>query len=300
MFHRRSLPPRLASRQQKDHAKMSLEGMGDRSRERMMISMERCLTTLLAPLGRAVLRFCTACGRCLLFLTETVRKGLFPPYYGTQIGQQMLQIGYHSLPVIGLTSVFTGAVLALQSYTGFSRFSAESALPTLVVLCMTRELGPVIAGLMFAGRVGATIAAEIGTMKVTEQIDALSTLSTCSYKYLYWPRILAGLVTLPLLVLVADILGVLGGYFVSVHQLGFRGEQYLKMTRQFLIAEDVISGLIKAAFFGLSTSLMGCYYGARSTGGAAGVGRTTMNAVVASSILILCLNYLLTTILFHK
>lgn len=264
------------------------------------MNAEAFLAAVFAPLGRAVLRLCAACGRCLLFLVKTLQKGLFPPYYGSQIGQQMLQVGYYSLPVIGLTSVFTGAVLALQSYTGFSRFSAESALPTLVVLCMTRELGPVIAGLMFAGRVGATMAAEIGTMKVTEQIDALSTLSTCSYKYLYWPRILAGFITLPLLVLVADILGVLGGYIVAVHQLGFRGEQYLKMTRQFLVSEDVISGLIKAAFFGLSTALMGCYNGSRSTGGAAGVGRTTMNSVVASSILILCLDYLLTTVLFHK
>lgn len=254
----------------------------------------------LAIIGRGTLGFCRACGRCVLFLSQTFRKGLFPPYYGAQIGQQMIQVGFLSLPVIGLTAAFTGAVLALQSYTGFSRFSAQSALPTLVVLCMTRELGPVIAGLMFAGRVGATMAAEIGTMKVTEQIDALQTLSTCSYKYLYWPRILAGLTTLPLLVFIADILGVLGGYLVAVYQLDFSGTQYLKMTREFLTAGDVISGLIKSAFFGVSTALMGCYYGARSTGGAAGVGRTTMNAVVSSSIAILCLDYILTTVLFHK
>lgn len=254
----------------------------------------------LAIIGRGTLGFCRACGRCVLFLSQTFRKGLFPPYYGAQIGQQMVQVGFLSLPVIGLTAAFTGAVLALQSYTGFSRFSAQSALPTLVVLCMTRELGPVIAGLMFAGRVGATMAAEIGTMKVTEQIDALQTLSTCSYKYLYWPRILAGLTTLPLLVFIADILGVLGGYLVAVYQLDFSGTQYLKMTREFLTAGDVISGLIKSAFFGVSTALMGCYYGTRSTGGAAGVGRTTMNAVVSSSIAILCLDYILTTVLFHK
>lgn len=255
---------------------------------------------VLEQVGSWTLGVCEALGRCLVFLGRTFQKGVLPPYYGSQIGHQMMQVGFDSLPVIGLTSFFTGAVLALQSYTGFSRFSAESALPMLVVLCITRELGPVIAGLMFAGRVGATMAAEIGTMKVTEQIDALSTLSTCSYKFLYWPRILAGLVTLPLLVLVADVLGVLGGYTVAVTQLGFKGTQYLKMTRQFLMAEDVTAGLIKAAFFGVSTALMGCFYGARSTGGAAGVGRTTMNAVVSSSIAVLCLDYLLTMILFHK
>jgi phospholipid/cholesterol/gamma-HCH transport system permease protein len=213
---------------------------------------------------------------------------------------QYINIGFYSVPVIGLTSVFTGAVLALQSYTGFSRFSAQSALPTLVVLCITRELGPVIAGLMFAGRVGATIAAEIGTMKVTEQIDALSTLSTSSHKFLYWPRILAGVVTMPVLAFIADIIGVMGGAIVSVMKLGFSLEQYMKMTIRYLTAEDVASGLIKAAFFGLSTALLGCFHGAKSKGGAAGVGRATMNAVVMSSISILCLDYILTTLLFHK
>lgn len=213
---------------------------------------------------------------------------------------QCINIGFYSVPVIGLTSVFTGAVLALQSYTGFSRFSAQSALPTLVVLCITRELGPVIAGLMFAGRVGATIAAEIGTMKVTEQIDALSTLSTSSYKFLYWPRILAGLIAMPILALIADIIGVMGGAVVSVTQLGFNLEQYLKMTVRYLTMEDVVSGLVKAAFFGLSTTLLGCFHGARSKGGAAGVGKATMDAVVMSSISILCLDYILTTFLFHK
>lgn len=211
-----------------------------------------------------------------------------------------MDIGFYSMPVIGLTAIFTGAVLALQSYTGFSRFSAQSAVPTIVVLSVTRELGPVIAGLMFAGRVGATVAAEIGTMKVTEQIDALSTLSTNCYRYLYWPRIFAGLLTLPMLVFVADIIGVMGGYVVSVLQLGVNGQQYLKMTAQYLMAEDVISGLVKAMFFGLATATMGCFQGARSEGGAAGVGRATMNAVVISSILILCLNYALTTIFFHQ
>jgi phospholipid/cholesterol/gamma-HCH transport system permease protein len=230
----------------------------------------------------------------------TVFNGLRPPYYWRQIIQQIVDVGFYSIPVIGLTAIFTGAVLALQSYTGFSRFSAESALPMLVVLCITRELGPVISGLMFAGRVGATMAAEIGTMKVTEQIDAMSTLSTCCYRYIYWPRILAGLITLPLLVFIFDIIGVLGGLIVSVCQLDFDAQQYMKMTRQFLQASDVTTGLIKSAFFGVSTALTGCFKGANSSGGSAGVGRATMNAVVMSSITILFLNYALTTIIFCK
>ncbi|GHS92081.1 ABC transporter permease [Alphaproteobacteria bacterium] len=254
----------------------------------------------LAYIGRGFLSFLQSCGKSALFLKKTVFCGLTRPYYGKQIRKQLMEIGFYSLPVIGLTSIFTGIVLALQSYTGFSRFSAQGALPTLVVLCVTRELGPVIAALMFSGRVGATIAAEIATMKVTEQIDALSTLSTCVYRYLYWPRILAGLLTLPLLVFIADVLGVFGGFLIAVYQLGFNAEQYLKRTVEFLTFEDVSFGLIKAAFFGVTTALMGCYQGANAKDGAAGVGRATMNAVVYSSIAVMFLDYLLTTILFHK
>lgn len=253
-----------------------------------------------AYVGQGAIRFFTSCGRSCLFLYRSFVEGLTPPYYGREIGSQLMEIGFDSLPVIGLTALFTGAVLALQSYMGFSRFSAQSALPTIVVVAITRELGPVIAGLMFAGRVGATIAAEIGTMKVTEQIDALTTLATSPYKYLYWPRIFAGMVSLPLLVFLADIIGIMGGYLVSTYSLNFSGTQYLKMTMRYLMAEDVMSGLVKAMFFGMATALMGCFQGARSQGGAAGVGRATMNAVVVSSIAILCLNYALTTVFFHK
>jgi phospholipid/cholesterol/gamma-HCH transport system permease protein len=189
-------------------------------------------------------------------------------------------------------------VLALQSYTGFSRFQAEGAIADVVVISLTRELGPVLAGLMVAGRIGAAMAAEIGTMRVTEQIDALTTLSTNPYKYLIVPRLLAGLLMLPLLVLVADIIGVAGGYVVSVYKLGFNPTTYINNTYDFLKAFDVVSGLIKAAAFGFIIALMGCYNGFHSKGGAQGVGSATTNAVVSSSILILAANYLLTAILF--
>lgn len=258
------------------------------------------LEKILSHIGKRFLTACRYCGTWFLFFYKSISSGVTPPFYWQQIWAQIVSIGFYSLPVIGLTAFFTGAVLALQSYTGFSRFSAQSAIPTIVVLSVTRELGPVIAGLMFTGRIGATIAAEIGTMKVTEQIDALSTLSTSCYKYLYFPRILAGFITLPILVFISDIIGVFGGFLISVYQLGFNPMQYLKMTEQYLTAEDVISGLIKAMFFGLATCVMGCYQGANSKGGAAGVGRATMNSVVMSSILILFLNYTLTTALFHK
>jgi phospholipid/cholesterol/gamma-HCH transport system permease protein len=191
-------------------------------------------------------------------------------------------------------------VLALQSYTGFSRFSAEGAVATVVVLSVTRELGPVISGLMVAGRVGAAIAAEIGTMRVTDQIDALTTLSTDPLRYLVLPRLLAGVITMPMLVLVADIIGVFGGYLVGVYKLGFNPQAYLNGTWQHLELIDLVSGLVKAAVFGFIVALMGCYQGYHSQGGAQGVGRATTHAVVSASILILLVDYLITAAFFSR
>jgi phospholipid/cholesterol/gamma-HCH transport system permease protein len=191
-------------------------------------------------------------------------------------------------------------VLALQSYTGFARFSAESAVPNVVVVSITRELGPVLAALMVAGRVGAAMAAEIGTMRVTEQIDALDTLATNPFKYLIAPRLIAGLTMMPLLVLIADVIGVFGGYVVSVYKLGFNPYVYLKNTVDFMEVLDVVSGLVKASVFGFIITLMGCYHGYNSRGGAEGVGAATTNAVVSASILILSFNYLITEMFFSK
>jgi len=233
------------------------------------------------------------------FLFHSLSQGLRPPYYPRHILRQFFEIGYLSLPVVGLTALFTGMVLALQSYTGFSRFNAENAIASVVVLSITRELGPVLGGLMVAGRIGASIAAEIGTMRVTEQIDALISLSTNPRKYLIAPRLLAGVIMLPLLVIVADIIGVLGGYMVSIYRLDFNSANYLKQTFDFMKMEDVTSGLIKAAVFGFIITLMGCYYGFNSKGGAEGVGKATTQAVVSSSILILIANYFLTSLLFE-
>jgi phospholipid/cholesterol/gamma-HCH transport system permease protein len=189
-------------------------------------------------------------------------------------------------------------VLALQSFTGFSRFSAESAIPNVVVLSITRELGPVLAGLMVSGRIAASIAAELGTMRVTEQVDALTTLSTNPFKYLVTPRLIAGISMMPILVFIADVIGVLGGYVVSVYKLGFNASNYLQNTYDFVEFNDVFSGLVKAAVFGFIITLMGCYHGYYSKGGAQGVGQATTNAVVSASILILCFNYILTEIFF--
>jgi phospholipid/cholesterol/gamma-HCH transport system permease protein len=254
----------------------------------------------LAAVGRATLALCQSVGDLVLFAAQAIVGGLRGPLYPRQIVRQMLDIGFYSLPVVGLTAIFTGMVLALQSYTGFSRFEAASAIPTIVVLSVTRELGPVLAGLMVAGRVGASMAAEIGTMRVTEQIDALTTLSTDPLRYLVFPRLVAGLLMLPLLVVVADIIGVMGGFLVSVYKLGFGSIEYINRTLEFLEPQDVVSGLVKAAVFGFLVALMGCYQGYHSKGGAQGVGAATTKAVVSASILILTANYIVTELFFSR
>jgi phospholipid/cholesterol/gamma-HCH transport system permease protein len=254
----------------------------------------------LAAVGAAFLSFLTGTGRLALFAGMSLATAFTPPFYPRSVLREMVNIGYFSLPVVGLTAIFTGMVLALQSYTGFSRFSAEGAVATVVVLSVTRELGPVISGLMVAGRVGAAMAAEIGTMRVTDQIDALTTLSTDPLRYLVLPRLLAGVITLPMLVLVADIIGVFGGYLVGVYKLGFNPQAYLNGSWQRLETVDVVSGLVKAAVFGFIIALMGCYQGYYSRGGAEGVGRATTYAVVSASILILLLDYVITAAFFGR
>jgi phospholipid/cholesterol/gamma-HCH transport system permease protein len=255
---------------------------------------------LLQPLGRTFLYGLESVGRFVLFAFRAVVLGLQPPYYPRLMLKQMVEIGYYSLPVVGMTAIFTGMVLALQTYTGFARFNAETAIPNVVVISICRELGPVLAGLMVAGRIGAAMAAELGTMRVTEQIDALTTLSTNPFKYLIAPRLIAGLTMLPLLVAIADIIGVFGGYLVSIYKLGFNPGTYLANTVNFVEFIDVFSGLVKAAVFGFVIALMGCYHGFHSRGGAQGVGKATTNAVVTASILILISNYIVTELFFSR
>jgi phospholipid/cholesterol/gamma-HCH transport system permease protein len=254
----------------------------------------------LASIGALTLAFLAATGRLARFAIETI-AGLFsPPFYPRLILRQIIEIGYYSLPVVGLTALFTGMVLALQSYVGFARFNAEGSIATVVVLSVTRELGPVIGGLMVAGRVGAAIAAEIGTMRVTDQIDALMTLSTDPLRYLVLPRLLAGLITLPFLVLVADIIGVFGGFLVATYKLGFNPASYLTQTQQHLETRDLVLGLVKASVFGFIVTLMGCYNGYYSRGGAEGVGHATTYAVVSASVIILLSDYFLTQAFFAR
>ena len=253
---------------------------------------------IFAAIGRMVLSYLAHTGRLAVFMLDAVTACFRPPIYWSLIIQQIMRIGYFSLPVVGLTAFFTGGALALQIYIGAARYGAEAFVPVVVLVGITRELGPVIAGLMVAGRVAAAIAAELGTMRVTEQIDALTTLATNPIKYLVAPRLIAAVISMPILVAVADSVGVFGGYVASTQSLGFTGAIYLKNTIDNVTYHDVSSGLIKAAVFGFIIALMGCYNGFHSKGGAQGVGAATTNAVVSASILILAANYLLTNLLF--
>lgn len=252
----------------------------------------------LATIGRSVMGLLAGVGRVSIYAGATVSHLFRPPFYPREFLIQLMQIGFLSLPVVGLTALFTGGALALQIYSGGARFNAEAVVPSIVAIGMVRELGPVLGGLMVAGRVAAAIAAEIGTMKVTEQIDALVTLSTNPLKYLTLPRVLAATLSLPLLVAIGDSIGIFGGYLVGTTRLGFNEANYIQNTVDFLEPWDVISGMIKGAVFGFIVAMMGCYHGMNSGKGAAGVGRATTNAVVSASILILASNYILTEVFF--
>lgn len=252
----------------------------------------------LASIGRSVLALLTAAGRITIFALRTLSHLFRPPYYPGEFGKQMLTIGYFSLPVVGMTALFTGAALALQIKAGGGSVASETLVPSVVAIGIVRELGPVLAGLMVAGRISSAIAAEIGTMRVTEQIDALTTLSTDPMKYLVLPRVLAALVALPLLVAVANVIGIMGGYLIAVGSFGFNPGAYIKNTMAYIDQISVVSSLVKAAVFGFILGLMGCYHGYNSGRGALGVGQATTNAVVASSILILAANYALTQAFF--
>ncbi|MBT9245212.1 ABC transporter permease [Gemmobacter fulvus] len=257
--------------------------------------------TILSPvahLGRMVLAAMASLGRVVIFAAQVVSHILRPPFYPREFAHALMQIGWFSLPVVGLTALFTGGALALQIYAGGARFSAEAVVPAIVAIGMVRELGPVLGGLMVAARVASSIAAEIGTMKVTEQIDALVTLSTNPMKYLAAPRVLAATLAVPVLVAVGDAIGIMGGWLVGVNRLGFNSAAYLKNTVDFLEVWDVSSGLLKGAAFGFLVALMGCYHGMNSARGAQGVGRATKSAVVSASVLIFAANYLLTEIFF--
>jgi phospholipid/cholesterol/gamma-HCH transport system permease protein len=256
------------------------------------------MTTIFDRIGRRFILFFEQTGIWFDALGRTVAWIFRPPYDIKEWFRQMVRVGVDSIPVVFLTTMFTGMVLALQTFTGFQRVNAEQFVASVVSLAMLRELAPVLVGLMVAGRIGSSMAAEIGTMKVTEQIDALKALATEPIQYLFVPRVIAGVVMLPFLCVLGDALGIYGGYLVAVKLLKTNPVIYKQNTFQFLSMTDVWSGLIKAGVFGLILTLTGCVRGYHTTGGAEGVGRSTTNAVVSASLIILLTDFFLTKILF--
>ncbi|UCD71388.1 MAG: ABC transporter permease [Syntrophobacterales bacterium] len=249
-------------------------------------------------IGVYFLRFLHESGRISILFGQTIFLIFRPPFNIREALSQMEEIGVRSIPVVVITSAFTGMVLALQTFTGFKRFNAETLVGTVVALSVTRELGPVLTGLMVSGRVGSAMAAELGTMRVTEQIDALYTLATNPVKYLVVPRFLASLVMVPVLVVFADVIGIMGGYFVSVKVLGTNPTVYIRRTWDYMELSDIYSGLLKACIFGMIMAIISCYQGFYTEGGAEGVGKATTRAVVLSCLVILISNYFITAILF--
>ncbi len=253
---------------------------------------------MIATLGKYTLASLREIGRISIFITRGVQCCFTPPFYFREILRHIISIGFYSLPIVGLTAIFAGMALALQMHVGFTRFNAEGAIASVVLIGITRELGPVFAGLMVAGRMSSSMAAEIGSMRVSEQIDALMTMSVDPYKFLVAPRIISSVLTMPFLVLIADIIGVMGGFLVATTLLDYSTGSYIAQTANNFELWDVLSGLFKAAAFGFSIAGFGCYHGFYSDLGARGVGRATTSAVVSSCIGILALNYLLTALFF--
>ena len=255
---------------------------------------------ILRNLGKYAYIFLQKIGKVTKFIILIFSNLFTPPTYGGEILKAFFQIGWMSLPVLGLTALFTGGALALQIYAGGSRFNAEQVVPAIVAIGMARELGPVLGGLIVAARVASSIAAEIATMKVTEQVDALITLSTDPIKYLAVPRVLAATISLPVLIAIGDSIGILGGYLVGINRLDFSSSTYLASTASMLQISDISSGLVKGAFFGFIISVSGCYCGFQSSNGAEGVGKATKSAVVAACVFILAANYILTEVFFNS
>jgi phospholipid/cholesterol/gamma-HCH transport system permease protein len=256
------------------------------------------MNSLFERFGRVFLRLFEQTGLWFRMLWRTMLWGVRPPFEVGEWMRQMVRVGVDSIPVVFLTAMFTGMVLALQTYIGFQRVHAENFVGSVVALAMLRELSPVLVGLMVTGRVGSSMAAEIGTMRVTEQIDALTALATEPVHYLFVPRVIAGIVMLPFLVILGDALGIGGGYLVGVKLMRANPVIYEHNTFQFLQMKDVWSGAIKASAFGLILTLTGCVRGYYTTGGAEGVGRSTTNAVVSASLIILLTDFFLTKVLF--
>lgn len=260
--------------------------------------MKDLLNNLFEVIGRPTQEFVLECGRMGILFFTTLFWMVRPPYRFRLLFKQMEEIGYKSVPVAVITTTFTGGILALQSYSSFKRFDAESLIGTMVAIALCRELSPILVGLIVAGRVGSAMAAELGSMRVTEQIDALYTLAVNPVQYLIVPRMMACFLVMPALTLIGDALGITGGYLVATKIYNLNPVTYIRSSFDYLTYEDVYSGLIKSAVFGIAIAIVGCYKGFYTQGGAVGVGRATTTAVVVSMMLILIIDYIMGALFF--
>lgn len=252
---------------------------------------------LIEQVGRFVLRYIGEMGRMLMFVLSSFAWLLRPPLRFYQIMKQLHFIGYKSTFVVVLTAGFTGMVLALQGYYSLRKFGSEGLLGSAVALSMIRELGPVLAALMVTARAGSAITAEIGIMRITEQIDALDTMAINPLQYLVAPKLVAGLIGVPLLVAIFDVVGIYGGYLVGVDLLGVSAGSYWTSIESAVEWKDVYGGILKSISFGLIVSWVCCYKGFYTRMSAEGLGTATTEAVVLSSVLILVWDYFLTSVL---
>ncbi len=247
--------------------------------------------------GRWVIDVVTDFGNVWLFLAEVLYKAVTPPYRFSLLLQQLYSVGFQSTLVVALVGAFTGAVLGVQSVYTLSKFGATAYTGSAVALSLIRELGPVLTALMVNGRAGSAMTAELGIMKISEQVDALRSMAVDPIRYLMVPRVLAGIISLPLLASLFNVVGILGGYVVSVGTLGISSGTFISQMMHAVKDVDVISGIVKATAFGLCISWLACYYGWTCGFGAVGVNRATTRAVVTASVVILVLDYFLTSIL---
>ena len=245
------------------------------------------ITNFFVDLGRKTYTFLYFWGGLANLAWQTIWQALLPPYKNDRVIEQIKKAGFDSLPIVSLVSLFIGFIFALQTAYFMQRIGSEIYIASLVALSLVRELGPVITALVVAGRVGASITAELGSMQVTEQIDALETLATNPIKYLVVPRFLALIIVMPLLTLYADSIGIFGSFLICTHKLGISSSMYMHVTFDALLYKDLFTGLFKTIFFGMIIALVSCYEGFNVEGGAEGVGRATTKSVVASFILII-------------
>jgi phospholipid/cholesterol/gamma-HCH transport system permease protein len=256
------------------------------------------MRALLEYVGRMSYRLLVEAGQMVMMLVSAMTWLPRPPLKLSLIFKQMEFVGVNSTTVVMLTGASTGAVLALQTYYGFSKFNAETMVGAIVTLSMTRELGPVLTALMVTARAGSGMATELGTMRVTEQIDALEVMAANPIKHLVVPRLIASVLMLPILTVISVFVGVFGGYMVGVNLLHINPGLFMSKVYEIVELSDLLNGLVKSACFGLILSLVGCYKGFATTGGAEGVGRAATEAVVLASVLILISDYFLTALMF--